>query len=688
MSDSDIIIRTRAIPVKPRSKNYPTGTVAASAGGYKGGNTVISSGSAGVDIIKTNDVRSSTDRNVFSSLRTLAEILSIIIPKGDTAIELSDKNVLSALRVAHELDGINKKLEEAINSLKGLYLSKVNDDTAKGCLTLEGGAVANNIESQNFVSGALGEGFVLKRDSKTGKSYFEVDEAYFRMRAIFENLTLKELQHIGGEMLWTLASIECTEVETITEEALCDANGNHLYDSKGRALYVLKPTGGVYRCYFKADDGSKAVQNQFVAGDMAQCKMFNIKEGVYEDVKNKYYWRLVLAVGPNYIDLAMGDCDEGSDVPQAGDKIIQLGNRTDPARQNAILMSAYGENAPLKQMLAGINDYSFADKVVLEEGFNQETHEPFTKNYGMSYTGARDRSSFIEYIPGTGLVVHCVVDGKVVLELNPDKKQYSFAGNITAESGDFGTFKIEGRKGVDENGDYDNRRITFAGPKTDGILASMENIDIPLAFPFPYLSTSGGKRNVGMYLKSEVEDSEDMWMNKTLVTYGNTEIEGLLVQYGGRFKCGLDLETRQFVRKFSASNEIQELIKSRYIMYINLNIHNTYILHCNGYSNCKILLPEYKNFDLTDYVRNGGNLMCEFKFIAHPSNSQAITIQSNPGGTITYENRPTMYNKGTAISSIQLFPGGCVSIAIALFRDNEGDRGESPYYRAIVTNVY
>ena len=80
--------------------------------------------------------------------------------------------------------------------------------------------------------------------------------------------------------------------------------------------------------------------------------------------------------------------------------------------------------------------------------------------------------------------------------------------------------------------------------------------------------------------------------------------------------------------------------------------------------------------------------MSEFKFIAHPTNKYPITIQSNPDGSLTYTNRPTMYNQGTNIASIQLSPGGCVSIALALFRDNEGDKSESLYYRAIVTNVY
>ena len=100
-----------------------------------------------------------------------------------------------------------------------------------------------------------------------------------------------------------MASIECTKVEKISEALLYDANGFRLYDVDGKALLSSIATGGVYRCYFTTDDGEKAIINQFAAGDMAQCRQFNIKEGVYENVSNRYYWRYVLAVGENYIDL-------------------------------------------------------------------------------------------------------------------------------------------------------------------------------------------------------------------------------------------------------------------------------------------------------------------------------------------------------------------------------------------------
>lgn len=293
---------------------------------YKGqtySGSAVGGGGISVYVIGVNDKTIPSDRNVFSAKRSLAT-----------------------------------------------FLNKAQEETMEFLIKLLGGIITDNIESQNFIPGALGSGFLIKRDPKTGRSYIEVDELYVRLKAIFESLTIKELQSVGGEVLLTLASIECTKVEKISEALLYDANGFRLYDVDGKALLSSIATGGVYRCYFTTDDGEKAIINQFAAGDMAQCRQFNIKEGVYENVSNRYYWRYVLAVGENYIDLSVDDCAEGSDIPQAGDKIIQLGNRTDPARQNAILLSAYGLTAPTIQMLQRIDSYSLDGKAVKEEGFD------------------------------------------------------------------------------------------------------------------------------------------------------------------------------------------------------------------------------------------------------------------------------------------------------------------------------
>ena len=81
-----------------------------------------------------------------------------------------------------------------------------------------------------------------------------------------------------------------------------------------------------------------------------------------ENVTNQYYWRLVTATGDNYIDLSKEDCDTGSTAPRAGDDIVQLGNRTDTARQGAIVLSAYGTDSPSIKLYKGINSYQLTGK--------------------------------------------------------------------------------------------------------------------------------------------------------------------------------------------------------------------------------------------------------------------------------------------------------------------------------------
>ena len=361
---------------------------------YKGqtySGSVVGGGGASIYVIGVNDKTLPSDRNVFSSKKSLAT-----------------------------------------------FLNKTQEETMDYLIRLLGGVITDNIESQNFISGALGTGFLVKRNPKTGRSYAEFDEIYVRLKAVFESLTIKELQSVGGEILLTLASIECTKVEKISVAEVYDSTGARLYGSDNAALYVPIETGGIYRCYFTADDGNKAIINQFVPGDLAQCRQFNIKAGVYENVSNRYYWRYVLSVGENYIDLSVDDCEEGSDIPQAGDKIIQLGNKTDPARQNAILLSAYGLTAPTIQMLQGIDSYTLEGKAVKEEGFDQETQQFYSNNYGRSYTGSRYKSNYIQYTPERGVEVR---------------------GTVTLETPEGKVWRVDSSDGVNYIGDLNGKHI-------------------------------------------------------------------------------------------------------------------------------------------------------------------------------------------------------------------------------------
>ena len=273
-----------------------------------------------IDIIKTTDTKTPSDWNVFSALKSLA-----------------------------------------------MFLRKDKDDTASGIITFLKGLLSDNIQSRDFTSGPLGTGFVVKRDPKTGKSYIEADEIYIRLKAYFDTLEIKHLSHVGGRIVLSPASMECNKVEILSgeSETLFDKAGSQLFDKSNDPLSAVLAGGEqVYRCYFNNTDGEKEIVNEFAIDDLAQCREFNVKENVSQDVSNQYYWRRVVGVGSDYIDLSITDCDSGSMIPKAGDTIVTIGNKTDTNRQHVIFLSSYDDDAPCFKLYSGINDYSMLNKEV------------------------------------------------------------------------------------------------------------------------------------------------------------------------------------------------------------------------------------------------------------------------------------------------------------------------------------
>lgn len=206
--------------------------------------------------------------------------------------------------------------------------------------------------SAAFRSGALGSGFKLGDYNGSGDSYLEVDRLLVRKAAEFVKLVIRELQSVGGEIVLSPAAMKISNV---------------VYFEKGTVLpeYNGSPLRyNVYRCYFSQKKGDEEIENQFVMGDLVRCQTFNVKEGVSENVKNRYYWRKVYKVGKDFIDLLADDCDTGSDVPQAGDELVQMGNVYETARQSVVVLSAYGADAPSLKMYYGVDSYSLDNREV------------------------------------------------------------------------------------------------------------------------------------------------------------------------------------------------------------------------------------------------------------------------------------------------------------------------------------
>lgn len=174
-------------------------------------------------------------------------------------------------------------------------------------------------------------------------------------QAHFFNLTIDEIKSVGGQIILSAANATIDHVEQL--------NGQ----------YVL--------CW-KKDNGEDAIGNQFKVNDQIICQTFNKTDVSTETVANKYYWGLVTMVGEGSytIDGAETECHyivlsssviDGSSVPEAGDKICQLGYRgtDDNARQSAIILSAYKSpdpnvTAPSIVQYAGINTFSLNGCIV------------------------------------------------------------------------------------------------------------------------------------------------------------------------------------------------------------------------------------------------------------------------------------------------------------------------------------
>jgi hypothetical protein len=308
------------VPSTPRSRKLKSvggGTINVSGGsaqnvpvieGHTHDNKII------LDAITQLHLRILSSLNVDEDGALIVE-LSNIIKELDTTAP-TDENLFSALRTILEI--------------RARSISKTDPDTAQEIITFLKGIIASgtskfdNIEVGDYTTGPLGAGAAIKMEN--GVSRLEVDNLDVRMRATFRELIIESLKHIGGQLVLSPARMKCVAV----------ADG-----------------GSYYRCYFDNDGG--AISNEFVAGDQARCEVFT-------GSGTKFYWRLVTSVGDDWINLSKTDAVSGSDIPEAGDEIVQLGHRTDTTRQNAQILSTVGPDAPSWKQYKGINSFSLEGK--------------------------------------------------------------------------------------------------------------------------------------------------------------------------------------------------------------------------------------------------------------------------------------------------------------------------------------
>lgn len=274
------------------------------------------------------------------------------------------------------------------------FVSKITDDTAKGTVTWEkvqkfingfllgngkdysidgkgnailSSVIVNLLKSLDF-NEAEQSGFAIKQRSD-GKFLMLLTDLIVWGKAIFNTLLIRELSYVGGNIVLSPAAGKISYIKEVYSEMTNELIG--------------------WKCYLLADDGTTATINSFKVDDQVRCKTFNIKPGVYENVSNKDYWRIVSKVSTEnevitddeghelydgkkfaWIQIAKDNCMEGSDNPAAGDTIVLMGNRSDTSRQHLLMMETEGDSAPKFTMYRGVNSYTLKDKSIFDVGFD------------------------------------------------------------------------------------------------------------------------------------------------------------------------------------------------------------------------------------------------------------------------------------------------------------------------------
>lgn len=325
----------------------------------------------------------------------------------DSVVASSNKNVFSALRVIKEItQRIQSSFADFFNSIKDKFLRKDIEDTAAETITFLKGLKSNDIANleKGFKTGEFGvnefgdatlkdvaankitsaEQADLKKGFKTGDWGLN-EQGEFGARkitsseAVFGDVTLQGAMKSptfnpgmfgsgfffgrteSGKILLELDDLNVRGTMTIEEliiHKVSQVGGAFLFSPAGGEVVSVQNMGSYWKLELK--DKKNIFFKQY---DQVLCQNFS-------ENRKKRYWRLCTSVDyeNGFIHLSKTDCEALSAEPEATDEIITFGNRQDSKRQNAILISSYGDFGAYQQFFSGVDSYDLTGKIDIQFG--------------------------------------------------------------------------------------------------------------------------------------------------------------------------------------------------------------------------------------------------------------------------------------------------------------------------------
>ena len=200
-----------------------------------------------------------------------------------------------------------------------------------------------------FGKSVRGESGISIYQDEEGNWHLDAEYLHVHRKLTAEEVEIMKTSHIKGKIVNSAGSFVVSKIERIV---------------------------GAWRCYFRQEDADgRRIYNSMQVNDLALCETFNLVDAG-DQLSNHYWHRRVSAVGTDYVDIAdntnVDDYASGSDIPQVGDEVVQLGNLTDKDRQSAIIQSAAGEGAPFFKIIKGINSFTLPRPIFLFDKQNFE----------------------------------------------------------------------------------------------------------------------------------------------------------------------------------------------------------------------------------------------------------------------------------------------------------------------------
>lgn len=385
-----IQIKNKVIPSSPRSKNYPTGAIVSVSSG--GGSGVTSNGSgSNVTILGKDDLRSATDLNVFSSLRTLAEILSIIVTKDDAETKLTDSNVLSSLRVNKELDTINERFKDAIDALKDSYLSKTAPDETQFLIKLLGGLIVDN--GLDVTDGISTD--TLTATTVTTQILNVLDKLIAKSATFSGDISSSDYaENLIGWLIGKNGHIDAKSLRLRDFLEVPELRYNRVSIVSGEEWNA--PGGGILE---SVDMDNQILYLKLEPGEFAEIEVDDICKGIFNDSTGfqTAYFRIAEKLGDSTFKYALRS---GTSVhPCKAMHFVAYGNFTNVDRQR----SSYSTQSYVRY-LTGVNGWEITKEMIAMQLGDLSN----LKLFGIDMTG---HSAYLRNIYMTGVIKQISDDG-------------------------------------------------------------------------------------------------------------------------------------------------------------------------------------------------------------------------------------------------------------------------------------